>query len=51
MDEEKFIERVEMMLFDTGGCTKEEAIIILEKCLKRTKKKKDLPSRRNIKNQ
>ncbi len=50
MDEEKFIERVEIMLFHTCGCTKEEAIIILEKCLERTKNRRNLPSYRNIKN-
>lgn len=38
MDEEKFIGRVEMMLYDTCGCTNEETKIILEKCLKRAKR-------------
>lgn len=46
MDEEKFIERVEMMLYDTCGCTNEEAKIILEKCLKRAKK--NIKDKRNF---
>jgi hypothetical protein len=37
MDEEKFIDRVEIMLYNTCGCNKEEAVIILEKCLERAK--------------
>jgi len=41
MDEEKFIQRVEMMLFDTCGCNNDESIIILEKCLERVKKLKE----------
>ena len=37
MDEEKFIERVEIMLYYTCGCDIKDATIVLEKCLERAK--------------
>ena len=37
MDEEKFIQRVENMVYYICGCSEKEAVIILEKCLKRAK--------------
>ena len=37
MDEEKFIQRVENMLFRICGCTKKEATVILEKTLQNIK--------------
>ena len=40
MDTEKFIQRVENMLLSTCGCTKEEAIIILEKSLEKLRNTK-----------
>ncbi|OGJ19829.1 hypothetical protein A3K73_05855 [Candidatus Pacearchaeota archaeon RBG_13_36_9] len=46
MDEEKFIQRVEMMLYDTCGCSFEEGIIILEKCLERAKR--NIKEKRNF---
>jgi len=35
MDKEKFVQRVLIMLMDTCGCSKEEAIDVLNECLKR----------------
>jgi len=46
MDEEKFIERIEMMLYDTCGCMNEEAKIILKKCLERAKR--NIEEKRNF---
>ena len=47
MDKEKFVQRVNIMLYETCGCNKEEVIGVLEECLKRAKVRDDLP--RNIK--
>jgi len=38
MDEEKFIQRVEKMLFETCGCTGEEALVVLKKCSEKIEK-------------
>ena len=35
MDKEKFVQRVNIMLYETCGCNKEEAIEVLKECLKR----------------
>lgn len=40
MDKETNIQRVEIMLYNTCGCNKEEGKIILKECLKRNKKRK-----------
>ena len=37
MDKEKFVQRVNIMLYETCGCNKEEAIEVLKECLKRAK--------------
>ena len=37
MDKEKFVQRVNIMLYETCGCNKEESIEVLEECLKRAK--------------
>ena len=41
MDKEKFVQRVNMMLYETCGCNKEEAIEVLKECLKMAKAQKD----------
>jgi len=46
MDEEKFIQRVEIMLYETCGCTNEEAKIVLEKSLERVKR--NIKEKRNF---
>lgn len=38
MDTEKFVGRVEVMLFETCGCNAIQAEIILKECLKRLRK-------------
>lgn len=43
MDKEKFVERVNIMLYEICGCNKEESIEVLEECLKRIKDCKDFP--------
>ena len=43
MDKEKFVQRVNIMLYETCGCNKEESIEVLEECLKRVKVCKDFP--------
>ena len=40
MDKEKFVQRVNIMLYETCGCNKEEAIEVFEECLKRAKSRK-----------
>ena len=35
VDYEKVVQRVENMIFDISGCTKEEGKEVLRKCLKR----------------
>jgi predicted class III extradiol MEMO1 family dioxygenase len=37
MDEEKFIDRVETMLYSICGCDIKDVVIVLEKCLERAK--------------
>ncbi len=37
IDKEKFVQRVNVMLYDTCGCNKEESIEVLEECLKQVK--------------
>lgn len=46
MDKEKFVQRVNIMLYEICGCNKEESIEVLEECLKRVKACKDLPKDR-----
>ncbi|MBI2660563.1 hypothetical protein HYX07_05360 [Candidatus Woesearchaeota archaeon] len=41
MDKEKFVQRVNIMLYETCGCNKEEAIKVLKECLKMAKAQKD----------
>ncbi|MBW2965655.1 hypothetical protein KY342_00965 [Candidatus Woesearchaeota archaeon] len=43
MDKEKFVERINVILYETCGCNKKEAIEVLEECLKQTKACKDFP--------
>ena len=40
MDKEKFVQRVNIMLYETCGCNKEEAIEVLKECLKMAKAQK-----------
>ena len=40
MDKEKFVQRVNIMRYETCGCNKEEVIEVLEECLKRAKSRK-----------
>jgi hypothetical protein len=47
MDKEKFVQRINIMLYETCGCNKEEAIEVLKECLKRAKAREDI--HRNIK--
>jgi len=47
MDKEKFVQRVNVMLYETCGCNKEESIEVLEECLKRIKACKDFPKDRS----
>ena len=47
MDKEKFIQRVNNMLFEICGCNKEESIEVLEECLKQIKQCKDFPKVRS----
>lgn len=37
MDKEKFVERVMNMVYHLCGCTDEEALEVLEECIKRVK--------------
>jgi len=41
VDEEKIIDRTEHLLFYLCGCSKEEAVIILKKLLKKLEVKKE----------
>lgn len=48
MDKEKFIDRVNIVLYETCGCNKEEAIEVLVECLKQIKACKNFPEDRPI---
>lgn len=39
MDKEKFVQRVEGMIYSTCGCSYREGKKVLEECLRRNKKK------------
>jgi hypothetical protein len=43
MDKEKFVQRVNNMLYETCACNKEEAIEVLKECLKQIKACRDFP--------
>ncbi len=43
MDKEKFVERVNIMLYEICGCNKEESIEVLEECLRMVKTCKNFP--------
>ncbi len=43
MDKEKFVQRVNNMLYETCGCNKEEAIEVLQECLSQIKNCKNFP--------
>jgi len=42
MDKEKFVQRVNVMLYETCGCNNDESVEVLEECLKRVKANKGL---------
>ena len=50
MDKEKFVQRVNIMIYETCGSNKEEAIEVLEECLKRAKAREDIPKNIRKKN-